>query len=145
MSIENTITNIQGINASGCHYDTDSQLGWRSFVLLICSAFCCFSLTKTWNRKQKNNGPWPWVRWCFSGTQYLLIYMVNIFSNISEYGRVWFEEFSRSIRVSFGLALEHVTVQHMLNSPFHIISYRAIPYHTISYRIVSYRIISYQS
>lgn len=52
MSIENTITNIQGINASGCHYDTDSQLRWRSFVLLFCFAFCCFSLTKTWNRKE---------------------------------------------------------------------------------------------
>ena len=143
MSIENTITNIQGINACGCHYDTDSQLGWRSFVLLICSAFCCFSLNKTWNRKQKNNGPWPWVRWCFSGTQCLLIYVVNTFSNISEYGWVWFEELSRSIRVSFGLALEHVTVQDMLNSPFHIISYHAIPYHTISYHIISYHIISY--
>lgn len=80
-------------------------------------------------RKQKNKGPLPWVRWCFSGTQCLLIYMVNIFSNISEYGWGWFEELSRSIRVSFGLTLEHVTVQDMLNSPFHIISYHTIPYH----------------
>ena len=45
--------------------------------------------------------------------------------------------------MSFGLALEHVTVQDMLNSPFHIISYHAIPYHIISYHIISYHIISY--
>ena len=120
MSIENTITNIQGINACRCPYETDSQFGWRSFVLLICSAFCCFSLTKTWNRKDNKRTMDPGPE--YDGVLLALNASLYTVSNINGYGWVWFEELSRSVRV-LSASGERVTVQDMLNSPFHIISY----------------------